>query len=58
MPPAPCWGHHVKVEKRMRKMNILGKIALSGILCIMAFALASQGALAMDNKAKVIFVVT
>jgi hypothetical protein len=42
----------------MRKMNLLGKLALSGILCIMAVVLVSQRALAGDDQAKVIFVVT
>lgn len=42
----------------MRKMNLFGKLALTGILCIMAIALASQGALAANDQEKVIFVVT
>ena len=41
----------------MHKMNLFRKLTLLGILC-MAVALASQGALAVDGQAKVIFVVT
>ncbi|HYA86682.1 MAG TPA: hypothetical protein VEI57_06435 [Nitrospirota bacterium] len=41
----------------MRRMNLFGKLALSGILCIMAVAVLSQGTLAADDKAKVTFVV-
>jgi len=42
----------------MSTMNLFGKLALSGILCIMAVAAVSQGALAADGQAEVIFVVT
>jgi hypothetical protein len=59
MPPQLLAGeHHIKVEKSMRNVNLFGKLALTGILCIMAVALASQGALAADEQAKVIFAVT
>jgi hypothetical protein len=42
----------------MRKTNFLGKVVLSGLLCVMAFAFVSQRALAGDAHAKVVFVVT
>jgi hypothetical protein len=42
----------------MRRMNLFGILALSGVLCIMAVAFVSQRALARDDQTKVIFVVT
>jgi hypothetical protein len=41
----------------MQKKNHLGTLVLSGFLFIIVVALASQGALATDEQAKVIFIV-
>jgi len=57
-PPGSCRGcFSKKREGRMRKMNFFWKLVLLGILSILAVALASEGALAEDGQAKVIFAV-